>query len=391
MFTPSPDSASARPPIHIVGLYKCGTTWLLRALAAHPEVIAWREFDPIRAAFAADRRAIRLPALVRDWCRRRPEQDDWSQRLEGLLPRSPEAIFRELFLGRGWLPVMGAQSQAAAARLADQDLGALLEELLAITGITLRRDDAMALDPAAVSVPIGARAFRRRDLLALMEAVQGADPSSVPALFYRTLDRQVAPGTHRVCKAADQLMTLQALRSSDPGSRPIAIIRDGRDAAVSAGHFEQLMRQQQAPWRVAHSSVLKSVVSWSLRAAKVSAHVRRGEMLVLRYEDLRGDFNGTMTALLRELGLSSDTSTVSAMDRASSFQRVSGGRLPGEPAAHIVRRGMVGEWREALTEFEAAAAWRLAHRELRAFGYGKNGELNDSPLVLAPHRAMAPE
>jgi hypothetical protein len=387
MFTPSPDSANARPPIHIVGLYKCGTTWLLRALAAHPEVIAWREFDPIRAAYSADRRAIRLPALVRDWCRRRPGQDDWSQRLERLLPRPPEAVFRETFLGRGWLPVMGAQAQAAAARLADQDPGTLLEEVLAITGITLRRDDTPALDPARVNAPIGARAFRRGDLLALMEAVRDADPSSVPALFYRALDRQVAPGTYRLCKAADQLMTLQALRTGDPGARLVAIIRDGRDAAVSAGHFEQLMRQQQAPWRVAHSSVLKSVMSWSLRAAKVSAHVGRGELLVLRYEDLRGDFTGTMTALLHALGLSADKLTVSAMDQASSFQRASGGRIPGESAAHIVRRGMVGEWREALTRFEAAAAWQLAQRELRAFGYGKNGELYDSPLVLAPHRA----
>ena len=42
------DRTDGFPPVHIVGLYKCGTTWLLRILAAHPQVVAWREFDPVR-------------------------------------------------------------------------------------------------------------------------------------------------------------------------------------------------------------------------------------------------------------------------------------------------------------------------------------------------------
>ena len=37
--------------IHIVGSYKSGTSWLLHILAAHPSIIAWREFDIIRAAY----------------------------------------------------------------------------------------------------------------------------------------------------------------------------------------------------------------------------------------------------------------------------------------------------------------------------------------------------
>ena len=36
--------------VHIVGMYKCGTSWLLHCLAAHPEILAWREFDPYVAS-----------------------------------------------------------------------------------------------------------------------------------------------------------------------------------------------------------------------------------------------------------------------------------------------------------------------------------------------------
>ena len=32
-------------------MYKCGTSWLTHILAAHPEIIAWREFDVIRAVY----------------------------------------------------------------------------------------------------------------------------------------------------------------------------------------------------------------------------------------------------------------------------------------------------------------------------------------------------
>ena len=37
--------------IHIVGMYKSGTSWLLHILANHPEIIAWREFDILRAVY----------------------------------------------------------------------------------------------------------------------------------------------------------------------------------------------------------------------------------------------------------------------------------------------------------------------------------------------------
>ncbi|MDP9254715.1 MAG: sulfotransferase, partial [Verrucomicrobiota bacterium] len=37
-------------PVFIVGQYKCGTTWLLRILSAHPDVIGVAEIDIVSAS-----------------------------------------------------------------------------------------------------------------------------------------------------------------------------------------------------------------------------------------------------------------------------------------------------------------------------------------------------
>ena len=37
-------------PVFIIGQYKCGTTWLLRILSAHPHVIGVAEIDVVKAA-----------------------------------------------------------------------------------------------------------------------------------------------------------------------------------------------------------------------------------------------------------------------------------------------------------------------------------------------------
>jgi hypothetical protein len=369
--------------IHIVGLYKCGTTWLLRALAAHPGVIAFREFDLIAATSEAPRRPAALAAAARDYLWRRPQDEAWMARREVRLPRTPQECFRELFLGRGWMPVMGEALQQRAAALPTQDLHALLDELLALTDLSVRADGAAALDAAAVGQPLGVRALRHGALLALMQSVRDATTAdAVPALFYRALAGQVEPGTRIACKAADQVMHLDALRRATPGATLIAVVRDGRDAAVSAQHFESLMRRQQAPWRVAQRGTAKRLVSWAVRAAKLAEHARRGEVLVLRYEDLQRDFAGTLGALLARLALDSAPERVADIETQTSFRASSGGRERGEAAIHIVRRGIVGEWREAFTPLQKALAWRLVGRELEAFGYGERGELTPSPLLF---------
>lgn len=374
---------STGPMIHIVGLYKCGTTWLLRALAAHPEVIAFREFDPVAAVSSRKTGAPALAATARRYLRRRPRDSSWMQQCETRVPRSREEAFREMFLGRGWMPVMGEAAQARAAALYSRNLDILLDPLLEATGLELRADSAPALNPSGIHQPLGVRAFRRGQLMALMQSVQTVGRSEdIPNLFYRHLREDVAPGAAVVCKAADQIMHLDALRRATPGARLIAVVRDGRDAAVSAQHFEALMRKQQAPWRVPRGSTIKRLLSWGVRAAKLAEHARRGEVLVIRYEDLHSDFASTISRLLAELDLDHGSAVVQGIETKSSFRAASGGRAQGEGAQHIVRRGVVGEWQEAFGAAESALAWTLVGNELSRFGYGKKGEVSACSLVL---------
>ena len=370
--------------IHIVGLYKCGTTWLLRALAAHPEVVAWREFDPLRAAWAPDRRLRALPALLLAYLRRRPDSPRWVRRIEAARARSAEDTFRDMFLGHGWLPVMGAAAQERAAGLATGNLEALLDELLELTALQHRAPAAPPLDPVATDRPLGVAGCQRSDLLELMRAVRDTtDAALAPGLFYAFLASQVRPGARIACKAADQLLMLDRLSAVCPGARRVAIIRDGRDAAVSARHYEQLMRTQQAPWRVGRSSSPRRLLGWALRAAKLAGHARRGDLAVVRYEDLSRDFTGTLAALLRTLQLDAAPSLLASIEDATRFAAASGGRAPGEAAPHILRKGVVGDWRDALSPREARLAWRIAGRELAAFGYRPDGGVAPSDLVLS--------
>ena len=50
-------------PVFIIGQAKCGTTWLLRILSAHPHVIGVAEIDVINAAcdFKWDQPFLLLP------------------------------------------------------------------------------------------------------------------------------------------------------------------------------------------------------------------------------------------------------------------------------------------------------------------------------------------
>ncbi|MEM6484659.1 MAG: sulfotransferase [Pseudomonadota bacterium] len=372
--------------IHIVGMYKCGTSWLLHVFASHPQVAAWREFDPILASFDRDRRWWRLPMLVCDYLLRRPDSQAWMRRQEAIVEKPQDLIFRDMFLGRGWIPVMGAELQQRAARLKDTTAESALEQVLKLSETRLRRSDAPLIDPSEHAATLGHVNFRHNDLVNLMTAVRsGQAPGQTVKLFYSALSEQVKAPAVVACKAADQLQNLRVLKDLIPESKQVAIIRDGRDAAVSAFHFESQMRKVEAPWRVRNSSFNRRLLGWAARAAKLAEHAKQGELVVVRYEDLMLDFEGICRALFAQLKLDNDDRLIASIKANTSFEAVAQSKEQGrgEPV-HLVRKGMVGEWRKTFTSREARSAMRLAGAELDVFGYGSDGALKDSDYVLKP-------
>lgn len=323
---------AALEPVFIVGQYKCGTSWLLSALSAHPDVIGVGEIDVVRAA-----------CDIRD----------------GSPELAPERERLERFFGRtAW----------CSANTVDA-----LEQGLAEPP---RRSD--------LSRPQVFRDLEPRVALELYRQIKSAShPWQATEAFLEAVGAAAQHQTHLVLKGADQIKLFAVLRSWRPEAKKVVITRDGRDAAISAIHYRKLV--ENAPWFGGHQSYELLLTGWRSRARWIIEEARQGSLHLLRYEDLTLDFETTFTSLLDWLGLDGAPALVGTINRTTRFE-VKTGRPRGSDGTGILRKGAIREWLETLGEEEKAAAWELAGAELTALGYGKDGEIHplDPAFILNP-------
>ncbi|HEY1991928.1 MAG TPA: sulfotransferase domain-containing protein [Gammaproteobacteria bacterium] len=380
---------SARPagpdPVFIVGLYKNGTSWLLSALAAHPQFSALRELDVLRSVGGRSGRQL-LPRR---------------KRLANVFGRSAfcglkaEQLAPHAF--RGFLPAGETASAGSLYALPPPTAVATLRNMLTAEqgqrpiGADLQRPLVFLNFPSA----------RLEEAFAAIDAAR--DVPTAMAGFLAGLAPALPKGRRLVLKGADQILCLDALQDYYPRAAKMAIVRDGRDAAVSAFHYRELMREKRMAWHHGHLSYLqpvdrlrdlgirgvqalrstagygpdwrlgRSMQVWAERVRRVLAAAARGELYVLRYEDLLADFGATFTALLEWLEADADPATVAAVAKASSFQALSG-REAGVDAQDVLRKGTAGEWHGSLNARDQALAWRVAGAELTAMGYCRDNE-----------------
>lgn len=319
--------------IFIVGMYKSGTTWLLSALAHHPAAVAYREFDLVRALFdvkGTERRALTSAKVRRNFLTRYPLCRMTGEQLE-TVEAEPSAL-------PDVIPTRKPGSTDPRRTLGDLDREALVE-----------LSNELAVDQNPLD--------RATALLSRLQAVEGHS---------RTL----------ILKAADQVPVMDVLDQLSPGHRKVAIVRDGRDAAVSAFYFRKLMIEQGAPWarQQAEIPVEKLFQGWLSRARMVLDAREHDDLYVLRYEDLHRDFAAELTGLLGWCGMDRDPAVVETIATATSFAKQAG-RDPGEERAAVLRKGVVGDWREKLSAKEAATIWETGGPVLEAFGYGQDGSV----------------
>jgi hypothetical protein len=189
-------------------------------------------------------------------------------------------------------------------------------------------------------------------------------------------------GMSRVAlKAADQIEVFPLLKIWQPKAEKIAIIRDGRDAALSAFHYTKLMREMDAPYRDREKHYWDLLGAWANRAHMSVELARRGELSLIRYEDLTHDFVGTLKALLTWLRLERSDSTLEAINAQTSFEAITG-RPRGTQSKHLLRKGAVGEWIDALSAKDKTKAWGLAGEQLGALGYTQDGRCMPLPSDL---------
>lgn len=376
--------AVAADPVFIVGLYKNGTSWLLNALAAHPQFAALRELDMLRSVGGREGRRL-LPRR---------------QRLANVFGKSAFCGLKAEQLAPGAFRAHLTDPPGTAATLYDLPPSlavTVLREMLTAVHGQRPLDTGLARPLVFLNFP------PQRTEAAFAALAAADDVSSAMDGFLAGLTPALPAGRRLVLKGADQILCLDALQDCYPRAPKIAIVRDGRDAAVSAFHYRELMRERRMAWHHGHLSYSKpvnlvreaairsmqalrgaagygpdwrlgrSMRVWADRVRRVSAAAERGELYVLRYEDLLTDFAATFTRLLEWLGADADPVTVAAVARASSFETLSG-RPAGVGGPDVMRKGVAGEWRDSLNAKDQALAWRVAGAELAGMGYSRHGD-----------------
>ena len=286
------------PVFFVVGQQKSGTTWLMRMLDAHPEILCRGE-----GRFFG---AWRQKGLVKSDATRPPSSLAYAMR---------DAEYLRLWIERS---VWGRGDDA------DEHLDNLMR---------------MAVDY-----------FLRGELAKTGKRLVG-DKSPL-----------LAPGV------------IAEISAVYPEARVLHIIRDGRDAAVSAAHHARNFgRKGEAASLFEGDRLRKLAADWNERVGRT---VDDGPKLFgdryaeVRYEDLLVRPEEEMGRLLRFLGAAADAQSVGRCVRAASFERLSKGRSRGEEdPSSFFRKGVAGDWRGAFTEEDRRVFEEEAGGLLRRLGY----------------------
>ncbi len=182
--------------------------------------------------------------------------------------------------------------------------------------------------------------------------------------------------------------TVKEIAAIYPEARVIHIIRDGRDAAVSAAYhswnFGNAARRdadRAAPekLREAGRSIFtggqleKLASDWNTRvgrAAEDGPALLGGHYTEVRYEDLVQNPEEEMDRLLRFLGAGVGEETVKRCVEAASFEKLAQGRERGEEdPSSFFRKGVAGDWRNVFTGEDRKTFEREAGDLLVKLGY----------------------
>ena len=299
--------AAETPVFFVVGQQKSGTTWLMRMLDAHQEILCRGE----GRFFGAD------------WRQKSLVKSDEMRPPSSLLYALREAEYLRLWVERS---VWGRNDDAEEHldNLARMAVDYFLLGELAKTGKRLVGDKSPLLTPETVA--------------------------EISAVY--------------------------------PEARIIHIIRDGRDAAVSAAHHARNFGRARGTKRddglFEEAQIRKLAADWNARVGRTVEDGPRlfGDRYVeVRYEDLLARPEVEMARLLNFLGAAPDEKSVGRCVAAASFERLSRGRTRGEEdPSSFFRKGVAGDWRDAFTERDRRVFEEEAGALLARLGYGEAGD-----------------
>ena len=171
----------------------------------------------------------------------------------------------------------------------------------------------------------------------------------------------------------------RGLKELFPSAKVIHVVRDGRDVVASTC-YHVLRTGDQNAFKKDDLNFYKWVErfagTWAATVSAADSFARRhpASTHTVRYEDLSEGPEEAIAGLLRFLRVDVSPERVHECREAASFEKLSGGRKPGEEkATAFLRKGAVGDWRNHFDEHALALFERKAGGLMRRLGYRPEG------------------
>jgi hypothetical protein len=298
-------SAESTPIFFVVGHQKSGTTWLMKMLDSHPEILCQGEGRP----------------FGRNW-----RQEHLRQRQASYPPTSLyNAILSSEDL-RYWI------ERSVWSRRGDQEqhlnnltrlaIEYFLTRELAKTGKRLVGDKTVLLSPAIIE-EISAICPKAR----VIHVMRDGRDVAIYSTHHGWNQAEDQGGTSKI--TPERLAKREAYRKD-----PQMLLKTG-EGIFPDGELSSSARR----WR-----------------ARVSKTVKDGPALLganygeVRYEDLLEKPEEEVRRLLKFLGADASKQIVRQCVSAASFEKLAGGRKRGQEAASFFRKGIAGDWKSVFTE-----------------------------------------
>lgn len=165
---------------------------------------------------------------------------------------------------------------------------------------------------------------------------------------------------------------LNSIHRLFPQAKVIQIVRDGRDVVVSVvKHLQRTGRGKDQGWSIEAKTERVSRSWHRTTVAGYEFGQQHPELYhMVKYEEVKQNPVKEMKKIFKFLGVTADDEAVEHCCESNSFEKLSGGRKPGEEDANsFIRKGIVGDWKNHLGEKELATFEEIAGDLMKKLGY----------------------
>lgn len=167
-------------------------------------------------------------------------------------------------------------------------------------------------------------------------------------------------------KTPEHIRRTQRILDAFPEATIIEIVRDGRDVCAS---FQSLAKSKNQKWAKRSTPEIidlwKRYIGYGNKFRDVSSKTDR--FYSVRYEDLKQNTSGELSKMFQLLKLEVNQSTLKSIVEKNDIRKV---KVKGE--GHKTNQGIVGRWRDKLSQSEISLWSQNADDTLTRLGYVKD-------------------